>query len=45
MLNNYKRKRSTPIFYTTFIKKNAGEVSKYNITLAKKDLSKVAIKP
>lgn len=41
MLNNYKRKCSTPIFYTTFIKKNTGEVSKYNITLAKKTYLKL----
>lgn len=41
MLNNYKRKRSTPIFYTTFLKKNTGEVSKYNITLAKKTYLKL----
>lgn len=40
MLNNYKRKCSTPIFYTTFLK-NTGEVSKYKITLAKKTYLKL----
>lgn len=42
MLNNYKRKCSTPAhFLYNVYKKNAGEVSKYNVTLAKKTYLKL----